>query len=255
MKESFLKIIGFFIRIGVMLFALFLALNLIKESFPKEEIQKGFEEMKEKVEEPLKETEKSIGSQVNLPENGLKLNTQVEVRATTTVSFSFSAIVDGNELYWKIKPENIPQNRPGIFQFFQPLIFDWKKTQIKEEELKELEELKEIFEKKSIFKRFEKIGDRYEFEIDKENLKSGLSEWKREIQEKDIEEFLESAQNIVGRIFVDEKNFAKKVEIEGNSFKIVSEIENLEEEISRKETEEMDFEKFLISIFENLLFI
>jgi hypothetical protein len=254
MKETFLKIIGFFIRFGVILFALFLVLNALRESFPKKEVQEGFKEIKEKVEEPLKETKERVSPEVNLPESGLKIFTQIEIRATTTASFSLSGIINGNDFYWKINSISNFQNQPKIFQFLQNLLYGWKKIQVKDEEVEDLKKLKEILKKDEIFKKFERVSEGYEFEIDKEKLKKGILEWKKEIKEKDIEEFFKNTQKISGKIFVDEKNLMKEIEIEGDSVKIIMKIENLEEEIS-KEIEGMDFEKFLISIFEELLFI
>jgi hypothetical protein len=46
----------------------------------------------------------------------------------------------------------------------------------------------------------------------------------------------------------------KEVELEGNSIKAKIKIENLKEEMN-KERKELNFENFLISVFEELLFI
>jgi hypothetical protein len=257
MKESLLKIIGHLIKFFVIFLALFLTLNILEKSLPKKEIQKEFEEMKEKVQEPIREVKEKISPEIELPKAGLKMSSQIEVRATTTNFLLSEIIVSGNDLYFKITPTTTAnfQAVPKFLNFFYNWLYDWKKIQLKESDVKEFEKLKEILEKKEIYKRFEKVKDCYEFEIDKEKLKSGILEWKKEIKERDIEEFFKNTQKISGKIFVDEKNFVKEIEIEGDSVKIIMKIENLEEEILRKETEEMDFEKFLISIFETFLFI
>jgi hypothetical protein len=255
MKETFLKIIGFLIKVGVFLLALYIVLNALQESLPKKEIQKGFEGIREKVEEPLKEVKEKVSPEVNLPEKGLKIFAQIEIHATTTASFSLSGIIDGNDLYWKINPFSDSQNQLKTFPFLQNLLYGWKKFQVKDEEVEGLKKLKEILEGKGILKKFERVSDGYEFEIDKEKLKEGIFEWKKEIQKKDVEEFLKNFEKISGKLFVDEKNLIKRIEVEGDSIKAIIKFENLEEEMLRKEEEELDFEKFLISIFENLLFI
>jgi hypothetical protein len=253
-KEIFLKVIGFIIRIGVMLFALFLVLNTLKEALPRKEMQERIKEIKEKVGEPLREIKEKISPEVNLPEKGLKISIQIEIRATTTASFSLSGIIDRNDLYWKINPINNSQNQFKTFQFLENLLYGWKKFQVKNEGVEDLKKLKEILEGKGIFRKFEKVGDGYEFEIDKEKLKEGIFEWKKEIQKEGVENFLKNFEKISGKIFVDERNLTKEIELEGNSIKVKIKIENLKEEVE-KERRELNFENFLISIFEKLLFI
>jgi hypothetical protein len=255
MKEIFFKIIGFLIKVGVFLFALYIVLNALQESLPKKEIQKGLKEIREKVENPLKEVKEKISPEVNLPEKGLKIFAQIEIHATTTTSFSLSGIIDGNDLYWKINPLSDFQNQLKTFPFLQNLLYGWKKFQVKDEEVKDLKKLKEILEEKGIFKKFERVSDGYEFEIDKEKLKEGIFEWKKEIPKENVENFFKNFRKISGKLFVDEKNLIKEMEIEGDSIKAVIKFENLEDEMLRKEKEKSDFEKFLISVFENLLFI
>jgi hypothetical protein len=254
MKEFFLKFIGSLIRVGVFLFAVYISLTVLQKALPKKEIQEGFKEVKEKVEEPLKEIKEKINPQVNLPEKGLKISAQIESQ-TTTASLFFSAIVDGNDLYWRIEQSGVLQNQSRTFQFLQNLLYGWKKIQVKKEQVEDLKKLEEILKEKGIFKKFERVSDGYEFEIDKERLKSGIFEWKKEIQKKDIEEFFKNFEKISGKILVDERNLTKEIELEGNSLKAIIKFENFEEEMIRKEREVLDLEKFLISIFENLLFI
>jgi hypothetical protein len=255
MKEFFLKIIGFLIKVGVFLLALYIVLNALQESLPKKEIQKGFEGIREKVEEPLREVKEKVSPEVNLPEKGLKIFAQIEIHATTTTSFSLSGIIDRNDLYWKINPLSDSQNQLKTFPFLQNLLYGWKKFQVKDGEVEDLKKIKEILEEKGIFKKFERVSDGYEFEIDKEKLKEGIFEWKKEIPKENVENFLKNFRKISGKLFVDEKNLAKEMELEGDSIKAIIKFENLEEEMLRKEKEGLDFEKFLISIFENLLFI
>jgi hypothetical protein len=255
MKEFFLKIIGFLIKVGVFLLALYIVLNALQESLPKKEIQKGFEGIREKVEEPLKEVKEKVSPEVNLPEKGLKIFAQIEIHATTTTSFSLSGIIDRNDLYWKINPLSDSQNQLKTFPFLQNLLYGWKKFQVKDGEVEDLKKLKEILEEKGIFKKFERVDDGYEFEIDKEKFKEGIFEWKKEIPKENVENFFKNFRKISGKLFVDKKNLAKEMELEGDSIKAIIKFENLEEEMLRKEKEGLDFEKFLISIFENLLFI
>jgi hypothetical protein len=127
---------------------------------------------------------------------------------------------------------------------------------VKDEEVKDLKKLKEILEEKGIFKKFERVSDGYEFEIDKEKLKEGIFEWKKEIQiqKEGVENFFKNFEKISGKILVDERNLTKEVELEGNSIKAKIKIENLKEEME-KERKELNFENFLISVFEELLFI
>ena len=254
MKEFFLKIIGFLIKVGVFLLALCIVLNALKESLPKKEIQKGLEEIREKVEEPLKEVKEKVGPEVNLSEKGLKISAQIEIHATTTTSFSLSGIINGNDLYWKINPLSDSQNQLKTFSFLQNLLYGWKKFQVKDEEVEGLKKLKKILEEKGIFKKFERVSDGYEFEIDKEKLKEGIFEWKKEIQKEGVENFFKNFEKISGKILVDERNLTKEVELEGNSIKAKIKIENLKEEME-KERKELNFENFLISVFEELLFI
>jgi hypothetical protein len=254
MKDFFLKIVGFLIRVGVFLFALYIVLNALQQSLPKKEIQKGLEEIREKVENPLKEVKEKVIPEVNLPEKGLKIFAQIEIHATTTASFSLSGIIDGNDLYWKINPLSDSQNQLKTFQFLQNLLYGWKKFQVKEEEVEGLRKLKEILEKRGIFKKFERVGDGYEFEIDKEKLKEGIFEWKKEIQKEGVENFFKNFEKISGKVLVDERNLTKEVKLEGNSIKAKIKIENLKEEMN-KERKELNFENFLISVFEELLFI
>jgi hypothetical protein len=255
MKEIFLKIIGFLIKAGVFIFALYVTLNILQKALPKREIQEGFKEMKEKVEEPFREMKEKISSEVNLPEKGLKIYAQIEVQTTTTASFTLSAIVDGNDLYWKINQTNGPKEQLKRFQFLQNLIYGWKKIQMKNNEVEDLQKLKQILEEKGIFKKFERVSDGYEFEIDKEKLKEGIFKWKKEIPRESIESFFKSFERISGKVLVDERNLTKEVEFEGDSIRAKIKFENLEEEMVSKEKEKLNFEKFLISIFENLLFI
>jgi len=254
MKEFFLKIIGFLIKVGVFLLALYVVLNALQESLPKKEIQKGLKEIREKVEEPLKEVKEKVGPEVNLSEKGLKISAQIEIHATTTTSFSLSGIINGNDLYWKINPLSDSQNQLKTFSFLQNLLYGWKKFQVKDEEVEGLKKLKKILEEKGIFKKFERVSDGYEFEIDKEKLKEGIFEWKKEIQREEIKNFLKNFEKISGKILVDERNLTKEVELEGNSIKAKIKIENLKEEME-KERKELNFENFLISVFEELLFI
>jgi hypothetical protein len=255
MKEIFFKIIGFLIRVGVFLFALYIVLNALHQSLPKKEIQKGFEEIKEKVEKPLKEVKEKISPEVNLPEKGLKIFAQIEIRATTTASLSLSGIINGNDLYWKINSLSDSQNQLKTFQFLQNLLYGWKKFQVKDEEVEDLKKLKEILEGKGILKKFERISDGYEFEIDKEKLKEGIFEWKKEIPKENVENFFKNFRKISGKLFVEERNLIKEMELEGDSIKAIIKFENLREEMLRKEKEGLDFETLLISIFENFLFI
>jgi hypothetical protein len=254
MKEIFFKIIGFLIKVGVFLFALYIVLNALQESLPKKEIQKEFEEIRERVEKPLKEVKEKISPEVNLPEKGLKISAQIEIRATTTTSFSLSGIVDGNDLYWKINSLSNSQNQFKTFQFLENLLYGWKKFQVKDEEVEGLKKLKEILEKRGIFKKFERVSDGYEFEIDKEKLKEGIFEWKKEIQKEGVENFFKNFEKISGKILIDERNLTKEVELEGNSIKAKIKIENLKEEIE-KERKKLNLENFLISVFEEPLFI
>jgi hypothetical protein len=254
MKEIFFKIIGFLIKVGVFLLALYIVLNAIQESLPKKEIQKGLEEIREKVEEPLKEVKEKVSPEVNLPEKGLKISAQIEIHATTTTSFSLSGIIDGNDLYWKINPLSDSQNQLKTLPFLQNLLYGWKKFQVRDEEVEGLKKLKEILEEKGIFKKFERVSDGYEFEIDKEKLKEGIFEWKKEIPKEGVENFFKNFEKISGKILVDERNLTKEVELEGNSIKAKIKIENLKEEMN-KERKELNFENFLISVFEELLFI
>jgi hypothetical protein len=254
MKQIFFKIIGFLIRVGVFLFALYIVLNALQEFLPKKEIQRGFEEIREKVEKPLKEVKEKVSPEMNLPEKGLKIFAQIEIHATTTASFSLSGIIDGNDLYWKINPLSDSQNQLKTFQFLENLLYGWKKFQVKDEEVEGLKKLKKILEEKGIFKKFERVSEGYEFEIDKEKLKEGIFEWKKEIQREGVENFLKNFEKISGKILVDERNLTKEVELEGNSIKAKIKIENLKEEME-KERKELNFENFLISVFEELLFI
>jgi len=254
MKEFFLKIIGFLIKVGVFLLALYIVLNALQQSLPKREIQKGFEEIRKKIENPLKEVKEKVSPEVNLPEKGLKISAQIEIHATTTTSLSLSGIIDGNDLYWKINPLSDSQNQLKTFPFLQNLLYGWKKFQVKDEEIESLKKLKEILEKRGIFKKFERVDDGYEFEIDKEKLKEGIFEWKKEIQKEGVENFFKNFEKISGKILVDERNLTKEVELEGNSIKAKIKIENLKEEMN-KERKELNFENFLISVFEELLFI
>jgi hypothetical protein len=254
MKEFFLKIIGFLIKVGVFLLAFYIVLNALQESLPKKEIQKGLKEIREKVEEPLKEVKEKVSPEVNLPEKGLKISAQIEIHATTTTSFSLSGIIDGNDLYWKINPLSDSQNQLKTFPFLQNLLYGWKKFQLQNGEVEDLKKLKEILEEKGIFKKFERVSDGYEFEIDKEKLKEGIFEWKKEIQKEGVENFFKNFEKISGKILVDERNLTKEVELEGNSIKAKIKIENLKEEMN-KERKELNFENFLISVFEELLFI
>jgi hypothetical protein len=243
------------IKIGVFILALYIVLTALQESLQKNEIQEGFKEIREKIEEPLKEVKEKASPQVNLPKSGLKIFAQIEIRATTTASFTLSGIIDGNDLYWKINSDSNFQNQEKSFQFLQNLLYGWEKSQVKNEEVKDLKKLKEILEKEGIFEKFEKVNDGYELEIDKEKLKNGIFEWKKEIPKENVEDFLKNFKEISGKLLVDERNLVKEIELEGNSTKVIIKIENLGEEMERKEKKELDFEKFLISIFENLLFI
>jgi hypothetical protein len=254
-KEFFLKAIGFLIRVGAMLFAIFLVLNALREALPRKKIQEGMKEIKEKVGEPLREIKEKVSPEVNLPENGLKVYAQIETQATTTVSISLSGIFYGNDLYWKIESLSQMKSQPNIFRFFQNFLYGWKKYQIKSEELEDFKRLKEILEKKGIFTKFERMNGGYNFEVDKEKLKSGILEWKKDLPKENVEDFFKNFEKISGKLLVDEKNLVRTIELEGNSTKVIIKFENLEEEIKRKEKEELDFEKFLISIFEGLLFI
>jgi hypothetical protein len=229
-------------------------LNALQQSLPKREIQKGFEEIRKKIENPLKEVKEKVSPEVNLPEKGLKISAQIEIHATTTTSLSLSGIIDGNDLYWKINPLSDSQNQLKTFPFLQNLLYGWKKFQVKDEEIESLKKLKEILEKRGIFKKFERVDDGYEFEIDKEKLKEGIFEWKKEIQKEGVENFFKNFEKISGKILVDERNLTKEVELEGNSIKAKIKIENLKEEMN-KERKELNFENFLISVFEELLFI
>jgi len=254
MKEFFLKIIGFLIKVGVFMLAFYIALNAVYQSLPKKEIQEGFKEIKKKVEEPLKEVKEKVSPEVNLPEKGLKIFAQVEIQTSTPAYFTISGIVDGNDLYFKINQIGNSQNQFKTFKFFQNLIYGWKKFQLKKEDVEELKKLKEILEKEGIFKKFERVSDGYEFEIDKEKLKNGIFEWKKEILNENVENFFKNLEKISGKLFTNERNLVKRIEVEGNSIKAIIKLDNLEEEMIRKK-EELDFEKFLISIFEKLLFI
>jgi uncharacterized membrane-anchored protein YhcB (DUF1043 family) len=254
MKEFFLKIIGFLIKVGVFIFALFVVFQALQKSFSQKGIRKEFEEVKEKIEEPLKEVKEKIAPEVNLSEKGLKIFAQIEI-GTTTDSFSLSGIIDGNDLYWKLNSPSDSQNQLKTFQFLQNLIYGWKKFQVKDKEVEDLKKLKEILERKGIFKKFEKVHDGYEFEIDKEKLKEGIFEWKKEIPKENVEAFFKDSKEIFGKLLLDEKKLVKEMRLEGNSTKAIIKFENLEEEMKRKEGKELDFEKFLISIFENPPFI
>jgi len=89
------------------------------------------------------------------------------------------------------------------------------------------------------------LSDGYEFEIDKEKLKEGIFEWKKEIPKENVENFFKNFRKISGKLFVDEKNLVKEMELEGDSIKAIIKFENLGEEMLRKEKEGLDFEKFL----------
>ena len=254
MKEFFLKIIGFLIKVGVFLLAFYIVLNALYQSFPKKEIQEGFKEVKKKVEEPLKEVKEKLSPEVNLPEKGLKIFAQIEVQTSTPAYFAISGIIDGNDLYFKLNQIGDSQDQLKTFKFIQNLIYGWKKFQLKKEDVEELKKLEEILEKEEIFKKFERVSEGYEFEIDKEKLKNGIFEWKKEIPKENVENFFKNFEKISGKLFTNERNFVKRIEVEGNSIKAIIKLDNLEEEMIRKK-EELDFEKFLISIFEKLLFI
>ena len=256
MKEFFLKVIGLLIRAGVFIFALYIVLSAIEQSLPKKKIQEEFKEKKREIEGPLKEIKEKVIPEVKLPEKGLKIFAEIEIQTTTTASFILSGIVDGNDLYWKIDIISDLQDQLKTFQFLQNSFFGWKKFEVKNEKVEELKKLKEILEKDGIFKRFERVERGYEFEIDAEKLKNRIFDWKEEIPRENIEGFFKNFKKISGKLLVDEKNMAKRIELEGNYVNAIIKIENLEEEMLRKEKEEkLDVENLLISIFENLLFI
>jgi hypothetical protein len=112
---------------------------------------------------------------------------------------------------------------------------DGKKYQIKSEELEDFKRLKEILEKKGIFTKFERMNGGYNFEVDKEKLKSGILEWKKDLPKENVEDFFKNFEKISGKLLVDEKNLVRTIELEGNSTKVIIKFENLEEEIKRKE--------------------
>jgi len=180
---------------------------------------------------------------------------QINIQTTTIVSFTLSGVVDGNDIYWRIN--SIISSQPPLktFQFLQNLFFGRKKIQVKNEEVEELKKLKEILEKDGVFRKFERVEKGYEFEIDTEKLKDRIFEWRREISKENVDNFFKNFERISGKLLVDEKNLVKEIELEGNFVKAIIKLENLEEEMLRKEKEELDLEKLLISIFENLLFI
>jgi len=255
MKEFFLKIIGFLIRAGFFIFALYLVLITFQQSLPKKESQEWIKEIREKVESPLKEIREKASPEVELPEKGLRIFAQINIQTTTIVSFTLSGVVDGNDIYWRIN--SIISSQPPLktFQFLQNLFFGRKKIQVKNEEVEELKKLKEILEKDGVFRKFERVEKGYEFEIDTEKLKDRIFEWRREISKENVDNFFKNFERISGKLLVDEKNLVKEIELEGNFVKAIIKLENLEEEMLRKEKEELDLEKLLISIFENLLFI
>jgi hypothetical protein len=252
MKERVLKFVGYFIIVSVgtlLAYSIFYStLNSIQKVLYQENIPKQFEIIKKDAQKSLKEIQEKIAPQIEPPESGLRINTKLEFLATSTVLLSFKTTTRGNDFYWKLESVNNSQNLPVFFQFLLPLISDWKKLEIKNEDVEKLKKIKEISERKWIFKEFKEEKDGYDFIIDEEKLKSILLE--EGIKEGG--EFLDDFKEISGRIYFHEGNLIEKIEIfgenkRGENIKIIFEFENLKEVMIRNNNRE-GFEDFLISI-------
>lgn len=247
MKEIYLKIIRFSISFLMVFFTLFLISKseILEKIFLELKFQKEVEQIKEKIDEVKeipKKLEPAVGEKIeNLPKTGLRLEFEIESKINPQNSFFANLILDNNNLYWKIIPKNSQQGLP-----FSGFLFEWRKYQLKEDEFDNLKELKEILEEKKFFEKFEKKNEEYEFRINKEKLKDGILEWKKEIPPKDLENFFENIGEISGKIYIDDENFMKGLELEDKNIRIIAKIENLDKDILQKEGENL--EKFLTSI-------
>jgi hypothetical protein len=258
MKEKFIKIFGYLVSISIVIliiFAVFYSmLHSIQKVFSQKGISKQFEKIKEEFQKSLKEIEEKTSPKIELPQSGLKISSQIEILATSTLSFSIKSIVSENELYWKIESGSTPKSLPEFFQFLSPLIYDWRKVQISEKDVEDLKILGEILKKKWVFKKIKMINGGYEFAIDKEKFENEFLKKKKEIGESGgtLEEFLKGFKEISGKVYFERGNLIKKMEIfgkgvENESVKVVFEFENLREEMVKNKEGE-NFERVLISI-------
>jgi hypothetical protein len=256
MKEKVLKIVGYSLAVLIMVVLIYSIFDAIWQTLSKEGISKQFEEIKKETQTSIKEIEEKIAPKIKVPESGLKINAQFEISATTTVSLSLASIIDGNDLYWKIKGGDDLENLPDFFRFVFPLIYGWRRIQITNENLEELKNWGKIFQKNWVFKNFKIRKDGFEFVLDEKKIKNAILEKKNEIKTEEkkkvvLEEFLDSFKEISGRVYLNGENSVKKLEIFGKtmkeeSVKIIFEFENLKEVMKNKGKN--NFEGFLISI-------
>ncbi len=170
----------------------------------------------------------------NLPKEKTKINLKV---FSGKDNFEVELIISGNDIYWKSVSEN-----KLLEKFFEPF-FSWYKTETKKENVEELEKFKKILEKNNIFANFNKNGQQINFELNIENLKKAIREWKPEIKKEDLDNVFQGLGGIVGKIFVKD-NLIKNLELEANSVKIILELVEVNKELKK----EKNLENFLLSL-------
>lgn len=219
--------------------------ELIKKGALVEEMKKNFQESKEKF---IQDIKKSVGWENIFPNSetimteGLKLNLELFQDSKKFFSILFS--VSQNNIYWKIG-----QNQPSFLSIFLSPLFQWNNYELKKEELEDIKMLENILTKIGIVENLEKINQGYKIEINKEKLKNGIFEWKKDWKTKEGEKFFEDLGEISGLITIGQKQYIQNIHLKTRSLDIILKVENLEERISKMKKEE-SLENFLISLFQ-----
>jgi hypothetical protein len=164
MKEKLFSFLNYFIKFFAVILGLILFLYTFEKSFPTKEINQKFVEIKKNFEEI---SQKISGEEDQLPQKKIKLTIQFQSKIDIFNFRFFELEVLENDLFLKQE------------------LSDWKKLHFNEKDVEDLERLKEILEKENLFKNFKRIDHKFEFEVDKEKIRTGLLKWagEKEIQE------------------------------------------------------------------------